>query len=87
MNRRSTDKASEAIDKLVSMIEKKELTLFDKKEAEALKQMAKTWTQLSAVIALGGLIGSGLKWFVGIAAAWIVFKEGLFDLIRQAAGR
>ena len=83
MNKKSADTADDALHRVIDLINDEEIIVFTSDEAKALQEMAVVWGQLKAVVSLGGTLGKGMKWFVLFVGAWIAFKAGVLDWIRE----
>ncbi|TCD15138.1 hypothetical protein [Oricola cellulosilytica] len=90
------DELEEHLNRLVEALDRREITIFSRDEAGALKEIAtlsaedrealreitKFWRAAKGSAWLAGLLMSGLKWAAGLVAIWIAFKAGLLDWLR-----
>lgn len=83
MDKETSDIAAKALAKLNALVDSEEIVIFNKEEAKALREVASLWAQVKAAAALGGSIGSALKWTVVFGAAWAAFRAGFFDWMRE----
>ena len=83
-----TDKALEKLKQLLDAGDAPEdVVVFDKQEAEALREVAKAWAAAKGFVWIAGTVGNSLKWFLAFSAAWAAFKFGLFDWIKAGIGK
>lgn len=81
MNEKNTD-VDAAIEKLNSLLDDSNITIFTSEEALALKEVAEAWRSAKGFVLVARLTGGTLKWCVGFAVVWAAFKAGLFDLLK-----
>lgn len=80
-----SDDEETAIAKLEG-IHANEFVLFSREEAETLKKVAKTYRQFEGAVAIGGALGSFLKWFVILGAGFAAIRAGLLDWLIPPGG-
>lgn len=83
MDKKTGDQAQIGLAKLVKAVDDGDIVIFTVEEANAIREVAKTWVQLKAVVALGGTLGGFMKWAVLFAASYFAIKAGLIDWLRD----
>lgn len=76
----------EVLEKMKDGDAQSDIVIFDKNQAEALKQVAEWWIAMRGLVKLGGVLGSSVKWFLVIIGGWVAIKAGFLDWVSLHLG-
>jgi hypothetical protein len=63
-----------------------EIIIFNRSEAEALREVATWWLRFRGAAQIGGVLGSAMKWAILFGVFLAALKSGLLDFVGLPGG-
>lgn len=87
MDEKAKSEADKALEKIVKMLDDKDVVIFTAEEAAALKEVARVWKAAEGAAYLLRGIRNSMIWLVAFFAAWAAIKAGFFEWLRAGLGK